>query len=360
MKRNPPASSWMPMQRILAVVATLFIVAVFMKPASGWQLFPDAILTSISPNTAQAISSSIPMQANGNNFMTDASVLWTFNGQTTALQSQFQSASLLQATIPATLLTSPGTAQVSVANPGRSPSSSLPFTITVPISLTGFSSTSVPTQAAGAGLMLNSALSVPLTGSVSLSFVPNATAVNSGYRDPALQFAMGGTAVPFTIPAGMTSVSLPAIQQGTVAGTIIATVTNLVTFGTNLLPSSAPTGSVIVPRLPPVVVPNTVRITGRSGSGFNVEFDAYSTPRDLTNAAFTFHPASGAQLQGGPFVVSVSSLAPSWFSGQTGLDNGSRFHLTVPFTYSGDVEALGSVSVTLTNSEGTSAEATGS
>src|SRR5262249_52579316 len=150
--------------------------------------------------------------------------------------------------------------QVSVLNAGASASNSLPFTIAIPLGLTGLTATSVPSQPITVGLSLPSPATAPLDGTLTLSFQANAANTTPGYRDPALQFAAGGTALNFTIPAGATNATLPqngAIQQGTVAGTVTVAVTRLVSGNSSILPSSPPSRSVDVPRLPPVIVPGT-------------------------------------------------------------------------------------------------------
>jgi hypothetical protein len=118
----------------------------------------------------------------------------------------------------------------------------------------------------------------------------------------------------------------------------------------------------VVPLLAPVIASGSVTITNLTSTGFNVELDAYSTSRDLASATFSFQAASGTQLNGTTsFSVSLSSVAPGWFSSTSGLSNGGSFHLIVPFTFSGDTSVFGSnsVTVTLTNSVGTSSSVTG-
>jgi hypothetical protein len=55
----------------------------------------------------------------------------------------------------------------------------------------------------------------------------------------------------------------------------------------------------------------------------------------------------------------VSSLLPSWFATTSNYQYGGAFSLTIPFTISGPASAIQSVSVTLTNSVGTSAPVSG-
>lgn len=237
------------------------------------------------------------------------------------------------------------------------------FSIVPTISLTGMTPTNPPTQLTNVGVALNTATPTSLTGTLTLSFQSSAAGTPEGYIDPGTQFAAGGTTINFTIPAGAAIATLPqsgAIQQGTTAGTIIVTLTNLIAgTATVAIPQPNPSLSVTVQPIAPVITPGSGTITGLSSTGFNVELDAYSTPRDLANATFTFQAASGAQLNGAdPSPVPLSGVAPAWFSSSSGLQSGGSFHLKVPFTFSGDTSALSSVTVTLSNSVGPSSSVT--
>ena len=214
-----------------------------------------------------------------------------------------------------------------------------------------------PTEPINAGVTLTAPAPIQLNGTLTLTFQSNAAGTPANYRDPATQFASGGTTVDFTVPTGTAIAMLPqngAIQQGTVAGTITVTLTRLVAGTTSVIPPAPVSTTLSVPQLAPVILPGSVKITGLLSSGFNVEFDAFSTPRDLGDLNLAFQPAAGAKLTGTSFTVPLQSLAPSWFSSPAGLQSGGSFHLSVPFTFSGDTRSIGSVSVTLSNSIGTS------
>ena len=97
-----------------------------------------------------------------------------------------------------------------------------------------------------------------------------------------------------------------------------------------------------------------------TAGGFDVEFVATSTTRDATQATLTFTPTTGDQITGiSTFTVDVSASSAAWFSSSSGLTYGGAFSLTIPFTLTGSASAIQSVSVTLTNSIGTSAAVTG-
>lgn len=91
---------------------------------------PPPTLTSINPNSALLNSGEFTLTANGSNFAPSSVIRW--NGQTR--QTNFVSGTQLTATIPASDLSSAGTAQVTVftPSPGGGTSSAQTFTITQP------------------------------------------------------------------------------------------------------------------------------------------------------------------------------------------------------------------------------------
>jgi hypothetical protein len=184
--------------------------------------------------------------------------------------------------------------------------------------------------------------------------------------DPALRFASGDTKFTFTIPSGAIAPAapLPNIQQGTVAGQITVTLTSLTTGNLSVLPASAVTASVAVSPIRPVIA--SCSVGAIANGAFSVQLNAYSTPRDLSLASYTFTASSGAQItvttaNGGQVTgttqisVPVTTQVSQWFASTASQPNGSVFSLQAPFTISGDANALQSVSVSLTNSIGASA-----
>jgi hypothetical protein len=185
--------------------------------------------------------------------------------------------------------------------------------------------------------------------------------------DPALQFASGGTTFSFAIKGGTTSPTapIPNIQQGTVAGQITVTLTSLFAGSLNVLPAAPVGASVTVPPIAPVI--ESCAVGTIANGAFSVQLDAYSTPRDVASAIYSFAAAAGAQItvtaaNGGQITgtsqisVPVTTQLSQWFAGSTSQPNGSVFSLQAPFTLSGDAGALQSVSVILTNSIGASAQ----
>jgi len=277
------------------------------------------------------------------------------------------SATQLTAAVSASLIGTPGIANITVEMAGLT-SPVEPFTIVPGVSLTGLVAATSPTQNTSVGVRLNAPATTQLTGTLTLSFEADPADANTpaGYQDPNMVFvSTGTTTISFTIPQGATAATLGsngAIQQGTVAGTITVTMTTLLAGTADVLPQPAPTLSVIVPRLAPVIQPGSVTIVNLSATGFDVQLNAYSTPRDLVNATFLFQAAPGSVLTGQTsFQVPYNTLASTYFGGSEGLQNGGYFGLTVHFSFSGDTTVIsgGSVGVTLSNSVGTSTQETG-
>ena len=114
------------------------------------------------------------------------------------------------------------------------------------------------------GLGIASAYPVEVSGTLALTFAPNAA---NNADDPAIQFSTGGRSVSFTIPAGQTQAVFRTadlgVQTGTTAGTI--------TLSPTLSASGAPvncncqlTQTIVIPRSAPVI--SAVRVT-RTGGG---------------------------------------------------------------------------------------------
>jgi len=115
------------------------------------------------------------------------------------------------------------------------------------------------------------------------------------------------------------------------------------------------------PGLEPVViaVPATAPvITGvtltRNGTSLTVTVQGYSSTRDMTNAVFTFTAASGSTLDTSDLTVDIGSTFSRWCAQNTSIQYGSAFTYTQNFDVSKNASTIGSVSVTLTNSVGTS------
>jgi hypothetical protein len=225
-----------------------------------------------------------------------------------------------------------------------------------------FTLTGLPTSQTPGSSITNATITVSpaspaaFTGTLSVALSATASgfpASNNG--DAGFGTGFGGKpgSTSVTIPAGSTSVAFPTLDPGTVAGNLGVTFTV-----TGQTPSSS---TVTIDPLAPIIEAGSVQITSVTSTGFDVELVATSTTLDLTTATFTFTAAAGAQISGSStFTADVGSLLPTWFSTASNYQYGGAFSLSIPFTISGgSASAIGSVSVTLTNSVGTSAAVSG-
>jgi hypothetical protein len=235
---------------------------------------------------------------------------------------------------------------------------SQPFTISItPPSLPQVNVSGVPESSTAAqqitfGVALASVYPLDVTGTITISFEPNAVAPAV---DPAIQFSTGGTTVNFTIPKnsanavfGPSKVSQIGLQTGTVSGTITLSFT-FEAAGVQLTTLSP---TITIPRAAPTII--AVKLVTSSNT-LQVEVTGYSTPRELTEADLTFTPASGASLQTTSAIIDLTAVGQQWFQSTASAQYGSQYILTLPFTASqGSISAVASVTVTLKNSGGSS------
>ncbi len=235
------------------------------------------------------------------------------------------------------------------------------FTLTVNLdAIPGVSIEDLPDEAEPAqqvqfGVTLASPYPTTFTGLVTLSFTPDAAVP---VDDPSVQFSTGGRVVQFTIPAGEADAVFPvagtAVQTGTVAGTIALSV-QLFSGGTEVTPSPQPSRQILVARSAPAIT--SMRLT-RTASGFEARVVGFSTPREVEQATFRFNPAGQANLQTTQLTVNVGNAFANWYQSEGSIPFGSAFEYVQTFTVQGDGNAVSSVSVTLSNPQGTSQPAT--
>jgi len=202
------------------------------------------------------------------------------------------------------------------------------------------------------------------TGTLTLSFNPDASVTNvpTNYVDPSAGFPASGQSTTtltqnFSIKTGQTQATVQ-FAQGTVAGTWTVTLTSLSPGG---VPTPAPSFTVRIAPDVPVISTGSVRIVfNATNSGFTVQLSGFTTTREVTSATFVFSPAGSGQLTGATVTVPFNGQDQTqWFNTNAGRSAGGTFSLALPFTYSGDPSALGSVSATVNNSKGPSATVTG-
>ncbi|MGO9230706.1 MAG: putative Ig domain-containing protein [Bryobacteraceae bacterium] len=222
-----------------------------------------------------------------------------------------------------------------------------------PVTISGLPASPAPATQPVLGLTVGSPYPLAIQGTITLTFAPS-----NGADDPNVQFTTGGRTVTFQIPAGSTQAQFagnaPGVQTGTVAGTITLTL-DLTAAGTDITPTPAPTQVLVVPPGVPVITSATV--TPTSG-GFNLVVVGYATTRDMTSAAIAFTAAPGITLTSNSKTVQLSQVFTAWYQNSSSAQYGSQFSLEIPFTIQNGTSPLTSVSIALTNSQGSSAVAT--
>lgn len=220
-----------------------------------------------------------------------------------------------------------------------------------------------PMQQPQIGLTLAAAYPLALTGTLTLNFFSNAEVPSA---DPSVQFATGGRTMNFIIPAGQTkAVFSPTatqvpIQTGTVAGTITITPSFATESGINLTPTNPPSLSLTIPQSAPRVL--GVELSAKTASTFTIVVRGYATSRSVTRMDFQFTPTAGENVATTSLSLPVEGNFLGWYQQTQSQQFGSLFTATVPFTLQGDLknvtslsDTIQSVSVTLTNRQGTSA-----
>jgi len=247
----------------------------------------------------------------------------------------------------------PGPASVTVTvKDSAGTTASQTYTLTVvlpaapPLTVTGLPTAPPPGSQSNLQITLGAPFPVAVTVNLTLTF-----AANSGPDDPTVQFATGGRTAQLTVPAGATtSLTSVGLQFGTVAGTI--TITAQLLAGTqNITPTPAPTRTVVIGSVAPVA--SSVTATSTS-TGFTVTVIGFATSRTMTQAVFTFTPAAGVSLQTTSVTIPVSSLFSAWWASSAATPFGSQFSFAQSFTVTGGTAAVASVSVVLTNGDGSS------
>ena len=224
------------------------------------------------------------------------------------------------------------------------------------VTITQNSAGSAPNQT-NLSVSLPSSAQGTYTATLSLSFKPDPSITNvpANYFDPAAGFPASGQGTALTQNVTMTAGAVPpsvVFAEGTVAGTWTVTLTSLTTGGVSALPTPSPSYTVPVALAAPQITLGSVKIVNATSTGFSVTLTGFATSRDVASGTFVFAAASGAQLQGGTVTVPFNGLDQSeWFNTAAGQSAGGTFSLTLPFAYTGDPNALSSVTVTLTNSK---------
>jgi hypothetical protein len=199
-----------------------------------------------------------------------------------------------------------------------------------------------PTQQQPIGLALSAPYPVALSGTLTLSFTPNAAAATD---DPFVMFSTGSRTVSFSIPANsrVAVFSSPVLLlAGTVAGSINLTAN---------LQGNQPQGigSVTVRLLPPQVK-SVVAV--RTQDGLRVEVTGYSPDRTVQRVDFDFRVRTAAGIQSVNLERSVDPEFQNWYRSASSTAFGSSFVYRQSFVVGGDITTIESVGVSLSNAQG--------
>lgn len=181
-------------------------------------------------------------------------------------------------------------------------------------------------------------------GQLTLAFTPAVSGISD---DPAVVFtATGGRQLQITIAQGQTSgtyngLSQITFQTGATAGTLTFTLT--------------------FPNQPTVtksftISPGTVQIASgtavRQSPNLVLTLNGFDNTYSAGSMSFTFYDLSGKQINASPITFDATALFHSYFFTETTA--GGSFSVAAAFPVTGDVTQIGSVSVTLSNSAGSS------
>ena len=225
---------------------------------------------------------------------------------------------------------------------------------------TGATGAQQPGQQLGVGLSLAQAYPLTLRGTLTMVFNSDVFA-----NDPAVQFAVGGRTVNFSIPAGQrdavfsTGQTTVRLQTGTVAGAIVLTPSFQTDSAIVLTPTDPPSLSLTVASGAPQLL--ALQITAKTTTGFQLLVTGYATSRQISQIALTFTPTSGENVTTSTIAIPADASFNAWYQSAASAAFGSQFTATIPITLAGDLvnvttltDTVRSVSAVLTNRIGAS------
>jgi hypothetical protein len=307
-------------------------------------------LTAISPTGAVVGAANTTVTLTGTGFVPTSQVML---GSAT-LASTYVSPTMLTAVVPAAVLKTTGTLQVTVYDPSlETASSAQTFSVVPPAgaaTLTGPATTQSGSQPS-VGLTITNPYPLALTAEFTLGFASSTT---PQVDDGSIVFSTGGRTYSYVVAANTTTAPPVQLQAGTDAGTITVTA-KLTADGVDVTPAALVPLTIVVPAVVPVISGTTVT---RSGDTLTVVIHGFSNTREVSQAVFDFTAATGDTLGTPTLTIPATTIFSTWFSDPTSDQYGSTFTYTQIFDTSGDATTVGPVKVTLTNSVGVSAAGT--
>ncbi len=219
-----------------------------------------------------------------------------------------------------------------------------------------------PFQQPSVSLTLASPHPVALTGTLTLT-----TESEVASSDPSVQFVTGSRVASFTIPAGATKAVFASgstqikFQTGSLASTIVLTPAFATQGGLDMTPESPTQLRASLPASAPQLV--SASVDSRTANGFTVALVGYTTTRSLTKANVSFKGKPGYNFPQTDFSVDLTASSFLWFTSASSVPYGGQFLMQLPFSISNSdtsnsalppIQAIESVTVTVTNSVGTS------
>ncbi len=308
-------------------------------------------LTSFTPAGALIGSTDTKITLTGAGFVTTSVVM--VNGAPVA--TTYAGPMMLTAVIPAALLRTAGTLMVSVVDPAIGAATPAQTFTVLPAAgtatLTG-PATTLPGSQPTVGLTITNPYPVALTAVFNLTFASSgATPVD----DPSIQFSSGGRTFSYDVAANSTTVPPVQLQAGTDAGTITVTAA-LMADGVDVTPTGLAPLVIVVPAVVPVVTGTTITA---AGDVLTVVVHGFSNTREVSSAVFNFTAATGDMLGTSMVTIPATTVFGAWYTDPTSDAYGSTFTYTQLFNTSADASTVGAVTVTLTNSVGSSAVSAG-
>ena len=303
-------------------------------------------LSGISPSSAKLGGANTRVTVAGQGLVNGATV--ELDGS--PLATTWVSLNELTAIVPASMLTKAETATVTVVDPNKvAVAGSETFTVIAKDAVANATAKASVEAGQDASLTLTvDPYPVAITATLNLVFTPDPP---STVIDPTVLFANNTTTDVIQIPAN-SSAPIAAVDfaTGSSAGTITVTIT-LNAGGADITPASLAPVVVAVPAAPPIINSATV---SRNGTTLTIAILGLSSTRDMSQAVFHFTPASGQSLTTTDLTVDLSPAFTAWYQSAASDRFGTTFLYTQPFTLSTDASSVGSVSVTLSNSQGAS------
>lgn len=219
-----------------------------------------------------------------------------------------------------------------------------------------------PFQQPTIGLTLAAPYPVALAGTLTLS-----SESESFVSDPSVLFVTGGTVASFSIPAGATRAVFSnganelRFQTGSVAGAIIVAPSFATASGFDLTPENRPTFRAALPASAPVLL--NLSADSRTVNSFILRAVGYSTTRSLSSITLSFTGRPGFNFNTTEFTADITSNSFLWFNSPASATFGGQFVAQIPiFLASSDnaptatppIQALGSVTVKISNARGES------